>query len=269
MIKAGVKERGLIDSGAQTLIMIAGWPDTDAVFNRQIEYLKDRYRIVTVTIPGYAAADGEKMPAFGYDLVAVIEAIVTSVRRCMQGRVDKPILVAHDWGALLGHAITVEHPTLFQRAVYLDVGGHMEFTVVGNLILIAYQWTLLLIFLLPVMIGARLNQLVAILFLVPKASRATMHVAMNYLYLRYWTRRLSSRLPKPLAEWYAPPIPVLFLYGTQKPLLLHSARWLRYLDDTVGSRTRSFNGGHWFFTDSEFANDVNTEIGNFILSPSR
>lgn len=42
--------------GAETIIMVHGWPDTYRVWDAQVQGLKSRYRCVRFTLPGFDAA---------------------------------------------------------------------------------------------------------------------------------------------------------------------------------------------------------------------
>ena len=64
--------------GAGTIVMVPGWPDTYRLWVRQVEALKDRYRCVRFTLPGF---DKEK-PRKAYTLdehIAFIDAVIARV----------------------------------------------------------------------------------------------------------------------------------------------------------------------------------------------
>ena len=42
--------------GAETIVMVHGWPDTYRLWDSAVAALKDRYRCVRFTLPGFDAA---------------------------------------------------------------------------------------------------------------------------------------------------------------------------------------------------------------------
>ena len=55
-------------AGAETIVMVHGWPDTYRLWDRQVEALKDRYRCVRFTLPGF----DKKEPRNAYTLDELI-----------------------------------------------------------------------------------------------------------------------------------------------------------------------------------------------------
>ena len=253
---------GLASGSARTLVFVHGWPDTPEVFSRQIAHFEKEFRIVTLTLPGYR---GEATPFFGHSFEDTATMIAASVKEAMHGRAEKPILVCHDWGAALATLIMYREPDLFERAVMIDIGCHVgTLPLSGTLMTLAYQWTLLILFLLPRFIADPLTRAVAAVLRVPKEARAKAHAKMNYLYLRLWHRIVTGNVPVPLKTFCVPKLPLLFLYGEKKPFMFHSQRFIKHLKDTPGSDAIGFPSDHWFFARNKCASDANAAIERFV-----
>ena len=78
--------------GAETIVMVPGWPDTYRLWDRQVEALKDRYRCVRFTLPGF---DKEK-PRKAYTLDEHIAFMDAVIARISPGK--QVIFLLHDWG---------------------------------------------------------------------------------------------------------------------------------------------------------------------------
>ena len=69
-----------------------------------------------------------------------------------------------------------------------------------------------------------------------------------------------------MAKFKVPKLPILFMYGSKKPFMFHSQRFVKYLEDTPGSAAIGFPSDHWFFAREKCANDVNVAIEKFLKS---
>jgi pimeloyl-ACP methyl ester carboxylesterase len=260
----GVVERGRTDASAPTIIFLHGWPDTDALFAKQYPAFEATHRLVSLVLPGYRK--GEKMPFFGYDLVDdVVPMLIRAIDETMKGRtLDKPVIVGHDWGAFLATEIAVARPDIAEKYVIMEVGCHVGNLLVPPIVLIvAFQWALAFLFLLPRFIGTPISRLAAPLLGVPKQTRKDVHSGMNYPYLRLWTRLLTGRTTPASKGFCVPKQPVLYMYATKKPMQFHSTRFIKYLESTPGCGVKSYAAGHWFLT-GRLADDVNADIKKFI-----
>jgi cis-3-alkyl-4-acyloxetan-2-one decarboxylase len=260
----GITVKGAATVGARTLVFIHGWPDTPEIFDRQVEHFEKEYRIVLLALPGYC---GDKTPMFGHSFEDVATMLAASVREVMHGRSDKPLLVCHDWGAALTTLIMYREPTLFERVVMLDIGCHVgKQPLKAVIITVVYQWTLIFLCMLPLFLASPLTRLTARVLQAPRTSVAKAHGGMNYMYLRFWHRILTGNLPKPLAKFIMPDLPILFLYGAKKPFKFHSERFVKHLESKPGSGVAAFPSDHWFFARKRCAADVNAKIEGFFNS---
>lgn len=245
------------------VIFVHGWPDTDAVFEKQYAALGATYKLVGVQLPLYTK---ESQPTasvgyLGYTLDEVRDQLIATIQHATSNQSQPPFLVAHDWGAILSYMAIAKVPTLVKKMVALDIGQHSKPTLKGLCILLAYQWTLMFAFVLPSFIGTPLTKLVATVFRAPAA--ATVHSGMNYLYCQTWKLLLTGKADA-LRRWNPPTIPVLYMYGKNKPLFFHSQRWLDYVNNQPGSKVVAFAGDHWFFMRSKSHAAVNHEIEVFL-----
>ena len=77
--------------GAETIVMVHGWPDTYRLWDAQVAFLRDRYRCVRFTLPGFDIAQPRR--AFSVDEIAeflrrVVERVSPGARSrccCMTG----------------------------------------------------------------------------------------------------------------------------------------------------------------------------------------
>src|SRR6185295_1202763 len=83
--------------GAETIVMVHGWPDTYRIWDAQVAFLKSRYRCARFTLPGFDIA----RPRRAYSLEEVCDFIRRVVERVSPGR--KVTILLHDWGCLFGY----------------------------------------------------------------------------------------------------------------------------------------------------------------------
>src|SRR5436190_19555485 len=103
-------------AGAETIVMVHGWPDTYRLWHSTVAHLKDRYRCVRFTLPGFDA--GKPRRAYTLDeLIAFLKQLTETV--APRGKV---ILMLHDWGCIFGYQFCVRHPELVSRVIGIDVG---------------------------------------------------------------------------------------------------------------------------------------------------
>jgi pimeloyl-ACP methyl ester carboxylesterase len=135
---------------AQTVVLIAGWPDTADIYCENIIPLLlggrrcstetndevaspdvSPYRVVGLTLPSYHPLHSKKKNFFGWSLAALVDLFDTAVQEIMESypstsryRHLAPILLCHDWGCTIALECLTKRPFLFERIVCLDVSGH-------------------------------------------------------------------------------------------------------------------------------------------------
>jgi pimeloyl-ACP methyl ester carboxylesterase len=255
-------ERGNI--AGPTVVFIHGWPDTDRVFDKQYDALKGTYRLICLQLPNFAKKATD-FPAYaGFTIDELADRVIATTTSAMKGRTEKPALVVHDWGASIGYATLRKQPTMFRKLVALDIGQHVgKLPVFGGLIVLWYQWSLILGYVLPSFLGSLVTKFVATVFKAPNAANA--HSGMNYLYLQIWKLILTGKL-KGMTGFNPPTIPTLYMYGAKKPFYFHSQRFVDHIKGMPGSAVLPFNADHWFFLRPQCVEPVNQAILKFLAA---
>ncbi|MFD6895200.1 alpha/beta fold hydrolase [Rhodococcus sp. NPDC060086] len=117
-IELHVIEEG--NPGGPTLILVHGWPDTHALWDRVVPHLADEFRIIRFDNRGAGAStvprnvDDYRLAHLASDLFAVIDAMSP----------DAPVhLLGHDWGAVLCWEAVCEPDAAARIASYTSVSG--------------------------------------------------------------------------------------------------------------------------------------------------
>jgi len=253
------------DSGP-TIAFIHGWPDNWRLFQKQIDALTPTHRVVAITLPGYEAKP-KSFPCGGYEIVQLYEMFHRTILKVMEGRQEKIILVGHDWGAYFVYEEANRYPDAVGRIVAFDSGAHIgRLSIAATVLLVFYQWVNIFLYLLPSFIGTPLTRCWAC-FLGAYEYGQKVNKRMNYIYLRAWQALITHRVLSSSEGFHPPKCPVLFMYGKQKPFMLHSARWINHLNNTVACRAVSFAGNHWFIR--RYPTQVTEEMLRFVKEASR
>ena len=81
--------------GEETLVMIHGWPDSLELWDKQVEFLKQNYRIARFTLPGFELEDNGKRPHYNVQQIrSIIDSFIRSLNQ------ETVTVLAHDWGAI-------------------------------------------------------------------------------------------------------------------------------------------------------------------------
>jgi len=220
-------------------VLVHGWPDTQQLWQRQVEALRPHYRCIRLTLPGFAPGSAD----CAFSLDEVIDAIGHAVD--LAGR---PVtLLLHDWGCFFGYQYAVRYPQHVRRVVGVDVGDagsrrhRAETGWLSKLALVGYQVWLALAWRLGGRLGDAMARNMARLLGAP-TDPASIHAAMCYPYAVQWFgvaggyRNLRA---------FRPHCPMLFVYGERKPAMLHSKAWMQQVAAAPGSRVQAFDSGHW------------------------
>jgi cis-3-alkyl-4-acyloxetan-2-one decarboxylase len=195
------------------------------------------------------------------------------------------IVIAHDWGSIWGGYLQQLYPELVEKAVYLDVSPPLlttpsifmfpYFFVLG----IYYQYWLILAWILTIsipFIGPMLGNFLfryqvrrlrksKITDLPGNSEQLSAFCCYPYFYfqLNYFTGLLRLRRIRSQEK----SCPTLFLWGSKKAFQFHSKKWVELLNETPGSCSKSYEGGHWFYV--ECAKEVNEDIEAWLEKNSR
>ncbi len=240
-----------VEGSGPTLLLLHGWPDSAALWDATVAALRDGYRCVRFTLPGFDV-DLPPRSMSVHQLTDLIAAVVDQVSP------DQPVtLLLHDWGCLFGAAYARRYPERVARAVVTDVGdagspAHLHGLTLRQKALIGgYQLPLALLWLLgrraPRPATALTRRIAGWLGCPTPAGRIGWQ--QNYPYAVQVLGSLGGRRGMARLDTVFDSVPVLFCYGRRKPFSFHSAHWLDVLEARRGCGVRGFDTGHWIMVD--------------------
>ena len=227
--------------GAESIVMIHGWPDTYRLWDAQAAFFKDRYRCVRFTLPGFDIGK----PRRAVPLAEMIATIKNIVEQTSPGR--RVVLMLHDWGCAFGYQFAMRHPALVSRIVGVDIGDagtrqHLRsLTAKAKAMVLAYQLWLALAWRIGGRIGDWMTLKMARMARCPSDPRF-IDSRMDYPYYIRWMKAHGSYRGMVRFE---PKVPMLFVYGERKPFLFHTPTWADALAERPGNEVRAFPTGHW------------------------
>ena len=227
--------------GTHAIVMLHGWPDTQRLWDAQVEALSERYRCVRFMLPGYELPARPRPPS----LDEVVETIRRVVEEACPG--ERVTLLLHDWGCVFGYQFTLRHPHLVARVIGVDVGDGgsrrhaAEMTLKARLLVLAYQLWLASAWRIGGRVGDRMARLAARALRCP-ADPHVVHAHMGYPYAMRWFGVAGGFRN---AAVFHPQVPMLYIYGERKPFMFHSRRWAQELAAQPGSRVLGLPTGHW------------------------
>ena len=245
--------------GAESIVMIHGWPDTYRLWDEQAAFFKRRYRCVRFTLPGF---DIDK-PRRAYPLEEMLEIVKSIVEQTSPGR--KVILMLHDWGCAFGYQFAMRHPSLVSKIVGVDIGDagtrqHIRsLTLKAKLMIFAYQLWLACAWRIGGRIGDRMTLWMARIARAP-SDRRFIDSRMDFPYYIAWFKAYGSYRAMVRFE---PSVPMLFVYGERKPFLFHTPAWADALAARPGNAVRAFETGHWVMAGS--AQEFNEAVDAWLL----
>lgn len=225
-------------AGLHTLLMLHGWPDTLALWDRQVALFAPHMRCVRITLPGFDLRRGRRATTLA-QMVAHIGTIVDAVSP------QQPVsLLLHDWGAVYGYQYAMLHPQRVARIVGVDIGdiGSAEFLKSlswrAKLGIAAYQGWLALAYRLPVAAGDAMTRQMA-RWLGAPARSAQIAAQMNHPYVAAWSGGFKTLVR------VEPGCPLLYLYGQRKPFQFHAPAWAARVAARPGCAAHGLPTGHW------------------------
>lgn len=230
-------------AGPKAIVMIHGWPDTYRLWDAQVAALKERYRCVRFTLPGFDGGGPKRGPTRAYAFGEVLETIRRVVEQACPG--ERVTLLLHDWGCFYGYQFAMRHPELVERVVGVDIGDsgsrqhRKELGARGRFTVLAYQMWLALAWRIGGAIGDAMARWMARRMRCPTGQKS-IHAQMGYPYAVRWLGAAGGfgRL-----RAFKPHVPMLFMYGERKPFMFHSRAWA----ESVGAR--AFPTGHWIMVE--------------------
>jgi pimeloyl-ACP methyl ester carboxylesterase len=241
--------------GPETIVMVHGWPDTHRLWDGQVAALKDRYRCVRFTLPGFDPAHERRARTLD-ELIEFYRRVVDAVSP------GRPVtLLLHDWGAIVGCQFYLRHPALVSRIVSVDIGDmaslKQEVRLREGLMILAYQVWLAIAWKLGGARGDQMTRYMAARARCP-TDPATMHSGMDYPYWMLWFA--GARGWRPQFRAFEPQVPTLYIYGARKPFMIHARSWVERMRADPRHRVEEFPTGHWvMLQEPERFNRVVTE----------
>jgi pimeloyl-ACP methyl ester carboxylesterase len=241
--------------GAETIVMIHGWPDTYRVWDAQVAELRHRYRCVRFTLPGFDITK----PRRSYSLDAMMRVLLHIVNSV--NKKEKVILMLHDWGCVFGYEFYMRNKALVSAIIGVDIGdAQSKATIrsrsVGQKLMVSgYQSTLALAWAIGGPVGTVMTRTMARVLGAP-SPREHISVGMDYPYYILTAGAAgsySSLVP------FVPKVPMLFIYGTRKPFMFHSPQWTETMAAREGCKVVAMETDHWpMIRQPERFNDVVT-----------
>jgi pimeloyl-ACP methyl ester carboxylesterase len=246
----------------KTIIFLHGWPDDASLWTKQVPVLEKDFRCVLVTFPNFGR---------NHDIVGgcnfrhIIARLHHTIEEIAPDQ--KVILITHDWGAYISYLYEKRHSDRIEKMVTMDVGGHIRPGPIAISLIISYQWTLISLWFLGGVhphLGTTFTRIFARTIGVPKQRIEKIESKCNYMYYYLWK---ASFFPffdqrQELILPYRPKVPILYLYGEQKPFHFHSKQWLKIVEESGGRHFGYPKGDHWFMLTQ--ADDVNQKIKDWI-----
>lgn len=227
--------------GTETIVMIHGWPDTYRVWDAQVAELKQRYRCVRFTLPGF---DLNK-PRRSYSLDATMRVLLHIVNSV--SRKEKVILMLHDWGCVFGYEFYMRNKSLVSAIVGVDIGDaqskatNRSRSLGQKLMVSGYQSTLALAWAMGGPLGNMMTKTMAKVLGAP-SEPAYIRSCMNYPYYILTAGAAgsySSLVP------FVPKVPMLYIYGIRKPFMFHSPQWTETMAAREGCKVVAMETDHW------------------------
>lgn len=225
-------------AGAETILMIHGWPDTYRLWDGTVEALRGQYRCARFTLPGFV----DPVERRGYsleELSRLVDDIVTAVA----GPTGKVILLVHDWGCMVGYQYYARHPDRVSRVIGVDIGDPLalrrEASAGVMLAILTYQLFLAAAWELGEPIGGAMTRFMARRLRYP-GDMAPVTSAMTWPYWMVWFGGWQGEV-RP----FMPECPMLYLYAKKKPFMFHARAWLDALLAKPGNQVKGFDTGHW------------------------
>lgn len=233
--------------GRAAIVFIHGWPDTHRLWDPQVAALKDRYRCVRFTLPGFEAPQPAEpvRRSRAYDLDEVIERIRRIVEQACPG--ERVTLLVHDWGCFYGYQFAARHGALVQRVIGVDIGDAgsrrnlAAMSLKQKLMVVGYQVWLAAAWAIGGSLGDGMARWMAAKSRAP-APAAEIGARMGYPYAVQWFKVKGGF---PVLRSFDPAVPMLFIHGTRKPFVFHSQAWLDKLAARPHNRVLALPTGHW------------------------
>ena len=227
--------------GPQTVVMLHGWPDTRRLWDSTVLSLRNNYRCVRFTLPGFDSRLPPRATSLE-DMIALLKRIVQAVSP------GQPVtLLMHDWGCVFGYAFAARHQNLVARIVAVDIGDHnsrellRSLSTKARLQVFVYQFWLALAWKVGGAAGSAMTRWMARQLRSP-ARQSRISWQMNYPYAMQWLGLAGGFKDAPPIDTHCA---TLYIYGKHKPFQFQSGQWADKLALRAGCTVQAFATGHW------------------------
>jgi len=255
------------------LIMIAGFPDSNGTWDTLAPLFEEqKYHVVTMAYPGIDPADVprlERERRWGYDLDAVVAALLQLIQEYREMGCTTVFLLGHDWGSFPVLRVAHDYPTAITAVVSEDIGivaPIYSLRLKSILVILGYQWLFVTIFivtrLLPVGMGNWFCQTALWLYpwrligpvALPTTSASafgrppwTLHYPYQmHPYFHLYKNIITKGQVNPVRFTK---VPLLYIYGRQKRVMFHTPKYLQRLEQAHNCRHICYeDAGHWIHT---------------------
>ena len=238
----------VIEGQGPTVVFLHGWPDTLSLWDGTVDTLRDGYRCVRFSLPGFDLSQPPR-PQSVDEMCALIAAVVDAISP------QEPVaLVIHDWGCFFGYEYAARHPDRVARVVAADIGDTNSGAYLSGLtakekrMIAGYQIWLAVAWKLGPLWPSMADRMTRYMARRIGCKTEPGHIGwqMNYPYAMQWLGSFGGlRGVARVDKVFGPQLPTLFLFGKRKPFMFHSARWLAQLATTTGSAVLGLDAGHW------------------------
>jgi pimeloyl-ACP methyl ester carboxylesterase len=223
------------------VLMLHGWPDTRVLWDAQVAALRDQFRCVRFTLPGFEPGSKRRATSL-VEMLTLFDKVVDLVSR------DQPIvLLLHDWGCFFGYQYAMLRPDRIERVIGIDIGdagspAHVaSLTAPAKAMMASYQLWLAAAWRVGGSAGDAMTRAMARAIKAP-APPDQIHAGMNYPYDIRWTGSHGSYRDRRSLELACP---LLFIYGRRKPFMFHSPIWATGVAAQPGCEVIAMDTGHW------------------------
>jgi pimeloyl-ACP methyl ester carboxylesterase len=115
----GITLNVIIEGHGDPVILLHGFPDSSYLWRRQIQFLaKAGFRVIAPDQRGFGDSDAPegresyRVEQLANDIIALMDRL----------GIERAPVVGHDWGAVVGWILAINHPERVERYVALSVG---------------------------------------------------------------------------------------------------------------------------------------------------
>ena len=226
----------------QMLVFLHGWPDTTQLWDNISPNFEKDYYIISISYPNFSEKEQKKWGEDFPDMARRIKATLDFENKAKR----RITLVAHDWGAIYAYTFDQLFPKYISDLIALDVSPWVK----PNLLVVIYQFILVVAFLIGGKIGEFLSKSTAKFFKYKPSYYNRINGSWGYPYYYFWRNLIKSKFTSkskriPGFGRYFPSCPVAYVYGKKKPCQFHTQRWLDKVAEDPKNFVQGLNTGHW------------------------